>query len=86
MILEKGLTVRETEALIKRMKEPKPTSQKPEPGPDETWFVSLSDDLSRRFGTRVQIQRKGKVGKLEIEFYDNDDLDRLIQLLQNADE
>ena len=82
IVMAKGLSVRQTEALVKQMKAtPKP---KPKvPGPDESYFNSLADDLARRFGTKVNIKKKGEKGKVEIEFYSNDDLDRLLGLLQS---
>ena len=49
--------------------------------PEEVYLSDLADDFSRQFGTRVQIRRKGEKGKIEIDFYSNEDLDRLIGLL-----
>jgi ParB family chromosome partitioning protein len=45
---------------------------------------SLADDLTRHLGSRVQITWRGNRGKLEIEFYSNEDLDRLIARLQTS--
>ena len=81
-IVSKGLSVRETETLIKRLKEGKTKPKKPEPSSDEIYLSDLADKLSRQLGTKVKIKRRGKKGKLEIEFYNNDDLDRLLQLLE----
>jgi ParB family chromosome partitioning protein len=53
------------------------------PGPEEIYFSDLADELSRRFGTKVQIHRRGQKGKVEIEFYNSKDLDRLIILLRS---
>ncbi|NJL59007.1 MAG: chromosome partitioning protein ParB, partial [Desulfobacteraceae bacterium] len=61
IIMSKGLSVRETEALIKRLKARSRTSKKSVP--DEAYFISLSEGLSRRFGTKVQIIRKGDKGR-----------------------
>ena len=47
---------------------------------EDRHLTGVADDLSRRFGTKVQIKRRGKKGKLEIEFYSNDDLNRLLQM------
>ncbi|HIJ55180.1 MAG TPA: ParB/RepB/Spo0J family partition protein [Deltaproteobacteria bacterium] len=80
-VVSKGLSVRQTEALIKRIKaQTKEPKKRPETS-EEIYLSDLADDLSRQFGTRVQIRRKGKKGKIEIDFYSNDDLDRLIGLL-----
>jgi ParB family chromosome partitioning protein len=82
VVVSKRLSVRETERLVKRLntevKKPKQSS----PGSEQTYFLSLSDDLSRHFGTKVQIKRRGQKGKVEIEFYSNDDLDRLLNRLK----
>jgi ParB family chromosome partitioning protein len=49
---------------------------------DLSYFTDIADDLSRRFGTKVQIKRRGQKGRVEIEFYTDDDLDRLLSLLK----
>lgn len=83
-ILAKGMSVRQTEALIKRLKAaPK---KAPPPAADQTdrHLADISDELSRHFGTRVQIKRHGRKGKVEIEFYSHEDLDSLINRLNRA--
>jgi len=81
MVISRGLSVRETEKLVQRLNALKDAPLKPAQ-PDEIHFTSIADDLGRHFGTRVQIRRNGKKGKVEIEFYSNDDLDRLLALLK----
>lgn len=83
-VVAKGLSVRDTENLVKKLKAAKEKPEKPEPGPDESWFADLAEDLSVQFGTKVKIARSGQKGKVEIEFYNNDDLDRLIGMLREA--
>jgi ParB family chromosome partitioning protein len=78
-IVSKGLSVRQTESLVKRLKEKKKAAGQA-PDSEDRYLSDVADELSRRFGTRVRIQRKGKNGSVEIDFYGNDDLDRLIQL------
>jgi ParB family chromosome partitioning protein len=75
------LSVRETEKLVRRLK--KAGRQQPAPTRDseQTYFADLAENLSRRFGTKVQIRRRGQRGKVEIAFYSDDDLDRLLNLL-----
>lgn len=80
-IVTKGLSVRDTEALVKRLRTEKKTTEKSSTDPDDIYFSDLEDNLSRHFGTRVLIKRHRQKGKVEIEFYNNDDLDRLINLL-----
>jgi ParB family transcriptional regulator, chromosome partitioning protein len=81
-VMAKGLSVRQTEALIRQFKKgqkPSPTALKDS---ETNYLASLAEELSRRFGTRVSILRRGKKGKVEIDFFNNDDLNRLLELLQ----
>jgi ParB family chromosome partitioning protein len=79
-VTRNGLSVRQTEALVKRLKK-EARAAKPATPTADPHFADVADRLSRRFGTRVKIHRKGKKGRLEIEFYSDDDLDRLLELL-----
>ena len=81
-IIAKGLSVRETERLVKRLKAEKEKPKKPESSSEQRYLSDVANDLSGRFGTKVQIKRRGKKGRVEIEFYSNDDLDRLLSLLK----
>ncbi len=79
-VISENLSVRETETLIRRLSSKE--KKKPDiPGAEEFYFSSLAEELSRQLGTKVRISRRGEKGKLEIEFYNNDDLDRLIGVL-----
>jgi ParB family chromosome partitioning protein len=80
-ILKKSLSVRQTEDLIKRLRNSAKVVERKKNTSEDRHLAGVADNLSRRFGTKVQIKRRGKKGKLEIEFYSNDDLDRLIELL-----
>jgi ParB family chromosome partitioning protein len=82
-VVSKELSVRKTENLIKRLKTKQKRSESITPRPEEIYFSDLADELSRRFGTKVQIHRRGEKGKVEIEFYNSRDLDRLITLLRS---
>jgi ParB family transcriptional regulator, chromosome partitioning protein len=79
MVIAKSLSVRQTEALVKHLKNEEKKPKKPVS--DAAYFSNLSEELSRRFGTKVEIKRRGKKGKLEIEFYNDEDLDRVLTLL-----
>ncbi len=80
-VVDKGLSVRETERLIQRLKKAEEAPPEPEPDPHAAYFSDLADGLARHFGTRVRIQKRGQKGRVEIEFYSDEDLDRLIKLL-----
>lgn len=83
-VIAKGLSVRETEALVKRLKAgPKP----PPPSADTSearHLRSMAEELSRYFGTKVAIKQRGNKGRVEIEFYNAKDLERVIALLEPA--
>ena len=81
-VISKGLSVRQTENLVKRLKIGHKTRKKKTPGSEEIYYSELAAELARRFGTKVQIHRSGQKGKVEIEFYNSQDLDRLISLLR----
>lgn len=81
-VTSQGLSVRATESLVKGLKKATRAKEKPAKSSEDVYFSDLADELARKIGTRVRIHRKGKRGRLEIEFYGNDDLDRLIQMLR----
>lgn len=81
-IITQGLSVRRVEALVKAYKEgTAQTTPKSTPSKDPN-LLSLEEDLQRHFGTSVNINRRGNKGKIEIEFYSNDDLERVLDLLR----
>lgn len=82
-ILSRKLSVRQTEALINRMKKENVSATAPRSS-QEIYFSNLADELSRHFGTKVQIRRQGKKGRIAIEFFSDDDLDRLLGLLNTG--
>lgn len=83
VILSRSLSVREAEKLVARLNDQNPAApQNPAVSPD-AYFADVEADLARYFGTRVRIRRKGKKGRVEIEFYDDRDLDRLLSMLKS---
>ena len=81
-IVSNGLSVRKVEALVRNAKNGgSPTKLRPTP--KDPHVASLEENLRTRFGTGVNIKRKGSKGKIEIEFYSMDDLERLLDLLQS---
>ena len=85
-VVEGQLSVRQTEALIKalqREKKEKPLTQ----GPDLSLYLGeLEKDLSGRLGRKVKIAHKGKKGRIELEYYSDQDLETLLSLLQQLQE
>jgi len=83
IVILRGMSVRETEALIQRLNSEKKDVKKPVKRPDDIYFSNIEEDLARHFGTKVLIKRRGQKGKVEIEFYNNDDLDRLLNMFKS---
>jgi ParB family chromosome partitioning protein len=83
-VVSKKLSVRETEALIRRLRAEKKKPRVSENRSEQIHLSRLAEDLSRHFGTKIMIKKHGQKGKVEIEFYSNDDLDRLIHRLREA--
>ena len=86
LIIKKGLSVREAEAIAKRWSEkPKKTTLVKRKGDLESQLGSLQDSLRKYLGTKVHITQKGKRGKIEIEYYSHEDLERIVEaILKNA--
>ncbi len=83
-VVKKGLSVRETENLIRSLKDEKKKPKAARKSSEDRYLMDLADDLSRHFGTKITIKKRGQRGKVEIEFYSNDDLDRLIERLRQT--
>jgi len=83
-VVKKGLSVRETEDLIRILKDGKKKPRVPRKSSEDRYLMSLAEDLSRHFGTKITIKKQGQRGKVQIEFYNNDDLDRLINRLRQT--
>jgi ParB family chromosome partitioning protein len=78
-IIDQGLSVRQAEQLAK----PRP---KPEPGPGparDPHVAALEDTLRRRLGTKVHVRAgDNNRGRIEIEYYTLDDLERILDMIQ----
>ena len=84
-VFDERLSVRETESLVKRMLQPPKTEKKsPFTTAEDAIFESLEEKMKGIMGTRVQIQRKkNDKGKIEIEYYSKDELERIIDLFES---
>lgn len=78
-IIKRGLSVRQTEALVRKIAARRHT--KPHPAKDHH-ISSIEEELQHLFGTRVKIITGKKRGRIEIQYYSNDDLDRILGLLR----
>lgn len=80
MILDQGLNVRQVEAKVRElMARPRLEAAGPDPR-----VAALEGMLRSRFGTRVKIEKRGRGGKIMIEFFSEEELDKLIGRLENG--
>ncbi|WP_405730034.1 ParB/RepB/Spo0J family partition protein [Anaerotignum sp.] len=86
-IIEEGLSVRAVEALVKahleKAEKPAETEETLSKA-DEREYRAIEDDLKSLFSTKVKLKPLGKrnKGKIEIEYYSDEDLERLLALLK----
>ena len=79
-IIAEGLSVRQAEKLAAEGKTPR---QKPAPPPKDANIAQIEADLRRALGTKVAVRPQGPTnGKIEIEYFNLDDLDRLLGVLR----
>ncbi|MEJ2587391.1 MAG: ParB/RepB/Spo0J family partition protein [Deltaproteobacteria bacterium] len=79
VIIRKGLSVRQAEAMAGRKKSASGGPRKA--SPVDAYMASLADTLKRSLGTKVEILRRGRQGRVIIHFYSDEELDRLLDRL-----
>ncbi|MBR5478649.1 MAG: ParB/RepB/Spo0J family partition protein [Clostridia bacterium] len=82
LVLAKNLTVRQTEVFVKKLLESskaKPTAAK---SVTVNYLEEIERNLSGKLGRKVKVTSGRKKGKLELEFYNPEDLEKLIKLLE----
>lgn len=81
-VVSEGLSVRQTEALVKRLLQTgEELSPRPE-DPNHIYREAAAKGLSSRFGRKVSIVHGAKKGRVELEYYDDSDLTALLDLLE----
>ena len=82
-VIRSGLNVRQTEELVKNIAESSKELQKiQKSAPRNSEIVQIENNLISKFGTKVVIQKKrGGKGKIQIEFYSDSDLQRILDIL-----
>jgi ParB family chromosome partitioning protein len=83
-IIARNLSVRETEGLVKKSVEPAPTRTVSTPQPADVHTRAAEDKLRLQLGTRVRIVRRGKQGRIEIEFASEEELIRIYDALSGS--
>jgi len=82
-IFDEKLSVRETEKVVKEIKNPKKPKEK-KPVANSFIYQDLEEKMKSVFGTKVSIASKGKgKGKIEIEYYSDDELEHLFDMMMS---
>jgi len=81
-VIEQGLSVRQTEHMVAVASQPQKEKKRVEKDPN---ILQVEDSLRRSLGTRVAIRPgKDNRGKIEIEYYNLDDFERILEILQGS--
>lgn len=84
-IIRNGLSVRAAERLTEKIKDDaRPERKKRKPSVNAE-IAAVEDELRKIFGTKVNINGKASTGKIEIEYYSVDELNRLIDMLRSIE-
>ncbi|MGI6668236.1 MAG: ParB/RepB/Spo0J family partition protein [Acetivibrionales bacterium] len=81
-IVEKGLNVRDTELLVKRIGKDNKEKQKRKKETFDAEYKAIEDRFREVFGTKVKIINRKNSGKILIEYYSPEDLDRIINIVE----
>lgn len=81
-IMSKGLSVRQTEALVQQLKKEQPSVKKTAKSTTSSPYKRIEDKLASHFSTRVRIkQSKGGQGQLIIEYYSQEEFNKILRQL-----
>ena len=80
MIVRKGISVRETEQLVRRAAGARIKAKKAK----DSEIMRIEEELQHRLGTKVNIQQGKKRGRIEIQYFSNEDLQRLLRIILQA--
>ncbi|MDK2827640.1 MAG: ParB family transcriptional regulator, chromosome partitioning protein [Clostridium butyricum] len=80
-VIDENLSVRELERLVKRILEGKTAEKKETNNELNPYYKEIKNQLQSYFGTKVNISNKNNKGKIEIEYYSEDDLQRILDII-----
>ena len=81
-VFDEKLSVREIEKLVKQMSKKKKETPKEENKVQEFLFANIEESLTQALGSKVNIKNRNNKGKIEIEYYSKEELDRLVDMLR----
>ena len=80
-VIGQGLSVRQTEELVRRLREPRPEPMVREAKAADPDMERVEEDLRRALGTKVSLARSRRGGRIVIEYYSDEELGRLYERL-----
>ena len=81
-IFDERLSVRDIEKLVKNLHKPEKPKKKPDDKTMQAIYQDIEERLKQKLSTKVTVTSKGEgSGKIEIEFYNHEDLDRLLDMI-----
>ena len=80
-VVGQGLSVRQTEELVRRLREPRPIAAGKAERATDPELERVEEDLRRSLGTKVRLARSRKGGRIVIEYYSDEELGRLYERL-----
>ena len=80
-VIGQELSVRQTEELVRRLREPKPEPTGPLARRTDPELERVEEDLRRSLGTKVSLARSRRGGRIVIEYYSDEELGRLYERL-----
>jgi len=81
-IIKNGLTARDVEKIVNNTKPKQQKETTKQSTPSE--YLEIEKKLKNYLGTKVKINHGDKVGKIEINYFGNDDLERILNLIENT--
>lgn len=84
-IIEKGLNVRQTEKAVEENKTKGSKKNKSEKIRTDPQIINIQEDLKRILGTKVTINHRNRKGTVEIEYYSQEELERLIEMFKELE-
>lgn len=79
-VIDENLSVRETEKLVNSMLKDNSEKEKTEIK-SNPYIIDIKNRLEQHFGTKVNVNNKKNKGKIEIEYYSEEDLQRILDIL-----
>ncbi len=80
-VIDENLSVRELERMVKKIVEGKNKEEKTTTVELNPYYKNIKNQLQDYFGTKVNISNKNNKGKIEIEYYSEDDLQRILDII-----